>query len=158
MTDRLPKMLAVLLVFAAMGCAPFARAGEAANAAEQDKVVDAMRTMYVAATDDDLAKFHEVAAPDFLAFDGGMRFGGDELMALTQKLHAAGKIFHWEVTQPEVHIDGTMAWIAYVNQGWVEDASGRTEVTWLESAVLRKQNGDWRILFLHNTRAPAPAK
>lgn len=155
MMDRFPKMLAVLVVFAAIGCTSVARG---ANPAEEAKVVDAMRTMYVAATNDDLAKFHEVTAPDFLAFDGGMRFGGDELMALTKKLHAAGKVFHWEVTQPEVHIDGTMAWIDYVNQGWVEDASGRTEVTWLESAVLRKENGDWRIVFLHSTRAPAPPK
>jgi hypothetical protein len=155
MMDRFPKMLAVLVVFAAIGCTSVARG---ANPAEEAKVVDAMRTMYVAATNDDLAKFHEVTAPGFLAFDGGMRFGGEELMALVGKLHASGKVFHWEVTQPEVHIDGAMAWIDYVNQGWVEDASGRTEATWLESAVLRKENGDWRIVFLHSTRVPAPPK
>ncbi|MFT3896720.1 MAG: nuclear transport factor 2 family protein [Thermomonas sp.] len=155
MANRFSMLLAGLAVFAALGCASVARGG---NPAEEDKVVDAMRTMYVAATNDDLEKFHEVAAPGFFAFDGGKRFGGDELMALVKDAHAAGKIYHWEVTQPEVHIDGGMAWIAYVNKGSVGDASGMTEMTWLESAVLRKERGAWRIVFFHSTRVPVPAK
>ncbi len=155
MTNRFSMMLAGLAVLAALGCASVARGG---NPAEEDKVVDAMRTMYVAATNDDLEKFHSVVASDFFAFDGGMRFSGDELMALVKNAHAAGKVYHWEVTQPEVHVDGGMAWIAYVNRGSVGDASGKTEVTWLESAVLRKEHDAWRIVFFHSTRVPVPAK
>ncbi len=33
-----------------------------------------------------------------------------------------------------------LAWITYVNQGSVEDASGRQAITWLESAVLEYAN------------------
>jgi hypothetical protein len=47
-----------------------------------------------------------------------------------------------------------IAWITYVNRGSAEDKSGKKDLTWLESAVLRKDAGNWRIHFFHSTRAP----
>lgn len=122
-------------------------------ATDEVQIVDAMKTMYVAATNDDLARFNTVAASGFYAFDGGKRFTGDSLMELIKNLHAAGSIYVWKVTEPEVQISGDIAWITYVNRGSVEDKSGRKDVTWLESAVLRKDGGTWRIHFFHSTRA-----
>lgn len=123
-------------------------------ASDEARIVDAMKTMYVAATHDDLDQFNTVAAPDFYAFDGGKRFSGDSLMELIKNLHAAGSIYVWTVTEPEVHVSGDTAWITYVNRGSVEDKSGKKDLTWLESAVLRKDAGIWRIHFFHSTRAP----
>ena len=45
------------------------------------------------------------------------------------------------------------AWMTWVNRGAIEDAGGKKELTWLESAVLRKTDGAWQIHFLHSTRA-----
>ena len=63
----------------------------------QGRVVDAMRTMYVAGTIDDLALFHIVAAPDFYAYDLGKRFAGDELMAFVRSRHEAGVVYVWRI-------------------------------------------------------------
>jgi len=60
-------------------------------------------------------------------------------------LIAAGKRYEWSVTEPDVHISGNTAWIAYVNKGSITDAAGTTNLTWLESAVLQKQAGNWKI-------------
>jgi hypothetical protein len=49
---------------------------------------------------------------------------------------------------------GDVAWITYVNEGSVKDASATKNVTWLESAFLRKENQNWRIEFFHSTRVP----
>lgn len=121
---------------------------------DETAVVDALKTMYVAAASDDLDKFRTVAAPDFYSFDGGKRFTGDELMALIQELHAAGNTYVWTVNEPEVHVDGNTAWITYVNRGSLENASGKKDLAWLESAVLRKHADTWLIHFFHSTRAP----
>lgn len=121
---------------------------------DEDQVVEALRTLYAAATNDDLALFHSVAAPEFYAYDVGKRFDGDALMELIKSLHAAGNIYVWQVTEPEIRVHGDTALITYVNRGSVQDASGRKEVTWLESAFLRKGAGRWRIHFLHSTRVP----
>jgi len=71
-------------------------------------------------------------------------------MAFIKSQHAAGK----NVTEPDVHISGNTAWIAYVNKGSITDASGTTNQKWLESAFLEKQAGNWKIIFMHSTRVP----
>ena len=122
--------------------------------ADQDQVTETIRSFFAAATADDLDKLHAVTTPDFYAFDAGGRFTRDALMDLIKAAHAAGKVYVWTVNEPDVHISGDHAWIAYVNHGSIKDAAGTKEVTWLESAVLQKEKGTWRIHFFHSTRAP----
>ena len=153
MTSARPlRAIALACISAAILCFS-AHCFAAQPATDQEKVVDALRQMYVAATNDDLDQFRSVTSPDFFTFDGGMRMSGDELMALIKDAHAAGKVYVWEVTEPQVYVDGQTAWITYVNRGSLQDATGRKDLTWLESAVLRKDNGTWRIHFFHSTRA-----
>jgi ketosteroid isomerase-like protein len=121
---------------------------------EEAQVVAAMKIMFIAAANDDLAYFNTVAAPDFYAFDGGKRYTADSLMKLIRKLHADGSVYVWTVTNPEVHVSGDIAWITYVNRGSVKNTSGKKNVAWLESAVLRKEAGSWRIHFFHSTSVP----
>lgn len=125
---------------------------------EQTQVVDTVKAIFLAAETDDLARFHAVTAPTFYIFDGGERFDGDEIMTLIKQQHAAGKVYEWNVTDPDVHIHGDNAWVAYVNRGSIADATGKKDMQWLESAVLQKQAGKWKIEFMHSTRAaPKPA-
>jgi len=128
-------------------------AGAATPADESADIATTVSTMLDAMAADDLDKFHAVTAHDFYAFDNGKRFAGDELIALIRKLHAAGNVYEWHVTEPQVRRANDVAWITYVNQGSIADAGGRKDMTWLESAVLRKEHGRWRIGFLHSTRA-----
>ena len=130
-----------------------ARAGSTTGVSDQEQVIETVRQMFVALANDDLAQFHAVTGADFYAFDVGKRFAGDELIELIMKLHAAGRIFVWEVTEPQVYVDGQTAWMTWINRGSIEDTAGKSELSWLESAVLRKTDGAWRIQFLHSTRA-----
>jgi hypothetical protein len=121
---------------------------------DQKQVVDTVSAIFIAARADDVAKFDSVIASDFYIFDGGARFNGDSIMALIRAQHAAGKRYEWNVTEPDVHIRGNTAWIAYVNKGSITDASGTVDQNWLESAFLEKQAGTWKIVFMHSTRVP----
>lgn len=122
---------------------------------EHDKVAETVRQMFVALTNDDLDLFRAVTSTDFYSFDVGKRFDGDELAELVRKSHASGKVYVWEVTDPKVRIDGNTAWVTYVNRGSISDASGKRELSWLESAVLHREKGAWRIHFFHSTRVPS---
>jgi hypothetical protein len=42
---------------------------------------------------------------------------GNELMALIKNLHAAGQTLVWTVPEPKVRIEGSVAWITYLNRG-----------------------------------------
>ncbi len=117
-----------------------------------------MREMFAAAAIDDVNRLKEIFLPDFYAFDLGKRFDGLELAELIRAAHAAGQSFVWSVTEPETHVVGDWAWITYVNRGSVATAVEVTPMIWLESAVLRRDDGRWRVQFLHSTRVPVAPK
>lgn len=134
-----------------------ARAQQKPVTAERAQIIDTVSTIFAAARTDDVAMFDSVIASDFYIYDVGARFNGDSVMAGIKAQHAAGMHYEWNVTEPDVHISGKTAWMAYVNKGSITDASGTTvNQNWLESAFLRKQAGVWKIAFMHSTRV-APA-
>ncbi|MGB9242046.1 MAG: nuclear transport factor 2 family protein [Candidatus Acidiferrales bacterium] len=122
--------------------------------ADETQVVETVRTIFAAAAADDFERFHSVVTADFYAFDGGKRYEGDALMNLVKGLHQAGNVYVWTVNEPEVHVSCNLAWITYVNKGSLKNASGTQNLTWLESAVLKKESGRWKIRFVHSTRVP----
>ena len=137
-------------------CVSAARAQQKVLTNEQTQIVDTVNTIFTALQTDDAAKLNSVIAPDFYIFDGGRRFNAEEVVAIFKAQHLAGKRYEWSVTEPDVHISGDTAWIAYVNEGSIADASGRVHQQWLESGFLAKQAGTWKVLFMHSTRVPTP--
>jgi ketosteroid isomerase-like protein len=159
MSSRLSMAFATIVF--ALGLSANLSTGEAQQkpiTSDQRQVLDAVSTIFTAARTDDVAKFNSVIAADFYVFDGGARFDGDSIMAFIKAQHAAGKRYEWNVTEPDVHINGDTAWIAYVNKGSITDASGTMNQKWLESAFLQRQAGIWKIVFMHSTRVPVPLK
>jgi ketosteroid isomerase-like protein len=120
---------------------------------EDQQIINAVTGIMDALSTDDTAKFDSLTSPDFYIFDGGNRFNGHTVVDVIKALHAAGKRFQWSVTEPDIHIDGDTAWIAYVNKGSITDASGTSKQNWLESGFFRKSDGNWKVVFLHSTRA-----
>jgi ketosteroid isomerase-like protein len=149
MKNKLSQALMIAITFCFMGAA------RTSSMTAEEAVAQTLRLMYVALANEDTAQLRAVITPDFYAFDGGERFNGDELMTLIKSLHAAGKTIVWTVPEPTVRIEGTVAWITYTNRGSSQDAAGKKDVSWLESAVLLKEAGTWRIQFFHSTRVPA---
>ena len=149
-------LFAVILILS-----PIARASTKpcnVSPSEKAQVVQTIQTIFDAATKDDLALFHKVAAPDFYGFDNGHEYPHDAIMNLIKQLHSKGMVFVWTVNEPRVQIacnsNPKVAWITYINRGSVTDSSGTTKLQWLESAVLQKESGQWRIRFFHSTRVP----
>jgi ketosteroid isomerase-like protein len=154
MSSQFPMALGVIFALIFPTIVPTARARQKSFTPDQQQVVDTVSTVFTAARADDLVKFDSVIAPGFYIFDAGARFDGDAIMALIKTQHAAGKRYEWNVTEPDVHISGNTAWIAYVNKGSITDASGTVNQNWLESAFLEKQAGAWKLVFMHSTRVP----
>src|SRR4030095_11735498 len=142
-----------LLLTSTIGAAASDQSTASTN--DEVQVTEAVRSMFAALSAEDIPKLRASIAPDFYAFEAGGRITGDALIDLMKKAHAAGKVYVWTVNEPEVHIDGSMAWVTYINRGSIKDASETKNVSWLESAVLRKgKDSSWRIQFFHSTRVP----
>ena len=137
-----------------------ARAESCATAADRAAVVQAVQTMFAAAARDNITLFHTATLPDFYAFDNGHQFRRDELMVRVRQLHAEGHAFVWKVTEPRVYLDCHVAGITEINRGSVDGKP----TTWLESGVLKKVDGKWRVQFFNSARAvetplsPTPPK
>jgi len=127
--------------------------------ADKTAVANALRTLYAGATVDDMAQIHSVTSPTFYAFDGGQQYSSiDDLIKVVKTYQDQGVKFIWNVTKPQVTIHCNEAWITYVNDGSVQlpNITVPTPTHWLESAVLEKQDGTWKIVFFHSTRVPPP--
>jgi ketosteroid isomerase-like protein len=123
---------------------------------EQSQIVETVNTIFNAIQTDDAVKLNSVITPDFYIFDGGKRFNAAEVMAIFKAQHLAGKRYEWNVTEPDIHISGNTAWIAYVNDGSISDASGTVHQQWLESGFFEKHAGTWKVVFMQSTRVPPP--
>jgi ketosteroid isomerase-like protein len=153
MTKHYTLFIATALLVTSTVCAIAAdQPGPAID--DQVQVTETVRSMFAALTEEDLPKLRALLAPDFYAFEAGGRISADALIDLMKKAHAAGKVYTWTVNEPEVHIGGRIAWVTYVNRGSIKDTSETKNVSWLESAILRKDDGKWRIQFFHSTRVP----
>src|SRR5260370_9475095 len=111
--------IAFALVFSAN--VSTARAQQKLLTADQAQIVNTVRMIFAAARTDDVAKFDSVIASDFYIYDGGVRFNGDALMPLIKSLHAAGKRYECNLTQPDVHITCNTARLASLNQPSITD-------------------------------------
>lgn len=121
---------------------------------DEAAVVQTIQSMFSAATTDDLKKFESLVEPGFYMYDNGQRFEGDAIMKLIGAAHAKGAKYVWNVTRPDVHVHCDEAWVAYVNDGSVQkDANtAAMPMRWLESAVLHRDGGVWKVVFFHSTR------
>jgi hypothetical protein len=120
-------------------------------------VLQAVTDLFAALQAQDLAGFSARVTPTFYAYDVGKRLTAMQLFDAVKAAHAAGKRYTWAVTEAQATALCDWAWITYVNEGSLEDASGRQELQWLESAILRYEDGQWRVQFLHSTRVPTAA-
>ena len=162
---RLGRVLLVMIAIAGVPSAMRAQPRNGATLREQstmtadaDAVVDTLREMFAAAKTDDMAKFRSLITPGFYAFDNGKRFDGDALMRFVIEIHSKGGKAVWSVTEPDVHVYGDHAWIAYTNVGslQLDPASPPVPTRWLESAFLTREDGAWKLEFLQSTRVPPP--
>jgi hypothetical protein len=127
---------------------------DATKSNERRRVIASVETMFRAAAADDHKMFDEVVERDFYLFDAGSRFDGDSILKVLEQMKASGKTVEWSITQPDVHVQGTTAWITYVNCGSEIESGHITKMQWLESAVLTEDAGEWKLVFMHSTPLP----
>jgi Domain of unknown function (DUF4440) len=126
-----------------------------ATDADKPEITKTIEGIFDAGMTNNLAAFDSLIAPNFYMYDGGKRYDGDALMRTLIDMKQHGYKYIWSVQDPSIEIDCNTAWVAYVNKGSTTTPDGiKKDRTWLESAVLVKQNGLWLVRFFHSTPAP----
>jgi hypothetical protein len=121
---------------------------------EEQTVIDTMNTFFKALETENQSELNSVVAPDFYIFDNGAKFDRNSIVDFIRHVHASGKQVDWNITDPDIHVFGQIAWIAYVNKGRISSGGTSSDQSWLESAFLEKKSGKWKVDFMQSTRIP----
>ena len=102
---------------------------------------------------DDEPSFKRLTTESFYSFDVGKRFEGTELAAVVREAHAQGVQINWSIGPIDTKLSCDVAWSAWENVGSAGIPPNLQPVRWLESAVIVRENGSWKIDFFHSQRA-----
>ncbi len=121
--------------------------------AEGEAARQAVVRLFDALAHIDADAMQETMAEDFRLVEAGEVHTRDEAIAMISSLE--GKMAERANTFDFIHtqVEGSLAWTTYRNGAHIMMTDGNVrDVKWLESALLRKSDGVWRVVLLHSTR------
>lgn len=124
--------------------------GEIARPGDADelRVVNVLETFFSSLGAADRERFDSTIADNFRLLEDGEVWSPDYLFARITQNDRQEK---WTLSQKRITVAGDMAVVEYRNTGSFVSSSGRQIYEWVESAVLVRRAGDWRIALLHST-------
>jgi ketosteroid isomerase-like protein len=135
-------------------------AGWLAAPALADEVADvktAIEGNYAAYSSFDEVRYRSTTTDDFLLLEHGElidREGDVASMAKTGTSFRRSDRFEFST----VKVEGDVAWAIYTLKSEIyDDKRGSRDREWLESAILRREDGQWKMALLHSTRVSHPA-
>ena len=138
---------AVACALAAVACMPAAKTADDAAAVQQ-----AIRDNYAAYSSFDERKYRATTTEDFVLLEHGELIDREGDVASMAK-HGTGHQRTDEFDFRSVKIHGDIAYAVYFLKSEIHDEiKGTRQREWLESAILRRSEGAWRLALLHSTR------
>ncbi len=156
------KRLAALLFSVAtmMACTgrPATVHSAAAPADDARAVESALRAWYDASTRHDSASYAAVLLPDFFIFEDTTRYDRTALLTLVASSFAYGTD-RATMSDFSTRVAGDVAWTSFRNEEFFtpNGAAPQPVRRYLESAVLRRVDGQWKLERYHATRINRPA-
>jgi ketosteroid isomerase-like protein len=139
------------LILAAVSIAPDAQSADDAQAVRQ-----AIKDNYTAYSGFDEQKYRASLADDYLLLENGElvdRNGDVASMAKPGTGYERSDTFDFR----QVKIEGDIAYAVYFLTSDIhDDIKGSRHREWLESAILERSDGAWRMALLHSTRIATP--
>ena len=151
MTFTYPLTLAAAIMLS--GCAHVRQSSCPASPQVSDEIERTVHAFFDALGKEDKVAFQRLTTSSFYSFDGGERFPGIKLVDLVRDAHARGVQLNWSIGPLDTKERCDVAWSAWENVGSAGIPPNVRPVRWLESAVLVRQNGSWKIDFFHSQRA-----
>lgn len=110
-----------------------------------------VKELFAAMSRHDGKAMQQTSTEDFQLLEHGEDWSMQKLIDAVQP---KGKPFERKnfFKQIRARQKGDMAWVSYWNKAEIRREGRLRTVVWLESAVVIKQNGSWKVQLLHSTR------
>ena len=110
-----------------------------------------VKELFAAMSRQDGKAMQETSTEDFQLLEHGEDWTMQKLVAVVKangKPHQRKNFFK----QIRARQTGDLAWVSYWNKAEIQRATELRVIVWLESAVMVKVDGKWKIQMLHSTR------
>lgn len=87
---------------------------------------------------------------DFNLFEDGTVWAVEDHINFLKTVQGKGNI-KYDFRDLKRNLDGNTAWLTYRNVADATMDGNPVHFEWLESAVLNKKDGNWKLAFLHST-------
>ena len=141
------KLKAFLIVFC---LSPFTLV-LAANGNNNNGPFNTVQEVFVALSVYDLDKIKSHTTEDFHLLEVGEVWDMATIENIFETSKPPLQRRNWFSVIKEEHF-GDVVWISYWNRAEYTREAGKSERAWLESAVLVKRGGEWKLQMLHSTR------
>ena len=120
--------------------------------AQKEKIETSIVKFFDGLTEVDVEKLKEYTTMDFILLEHGEIWNMDTLIHKISAGRNANikRVNKFEFIKTEQK--RKVAWVSYHNTAEISFNERQRTVRWLESAVLRKEKGRWKIKLLHSTR------
>ena len=123
---------------------------------EKDSIEASISKFFDCLSEIDTNKLKAYTTDDFILLENGQLWNIDTLVNKMSDPKNAGikRVNKFQFIKTEQN--GNVAWVSYHNSADFSLNEKKQTVNWLESAVLEKKNGRWKIKLLHSTRVMPP--
>lgn len=119
--------------------------------AEDHPAFQAVKELFAAMSKHDGKAMQETATEDFQLLEHGEDWTMEKLVDAVQP---KGKPYERKnfFSQIRARQSGDVVWVSYWNKAEIRRESGLRTVVWLESAVMIREDGRWKVQLMHSTR------
>jgi ketosteroid isomerase-like protein len=122
--------------------------------AEKQNVEKVVRNFFDATFTFNFQCIRDVCTDDFILFESGQVMNVEDFINFITPFKGSTTTFNFE--NVETNVEGSVAWIRLRNKADMKMGEQVINFDWLESAILNKQEGMWKIAFYHSTTIEPP--
>ena len=118
--------------------------------AKDDSAFNAVQELFAAISAFDYPKMRNVVTKDFQLLENGELWNIEKLISAIKPGEEPYLRRNYFKLVKEVKKDG-LVWVSYWNKATYKSAKNTNVAVWLESAVMIKVNGRWKVQMMHST-------
>ncbi|MBK5293718.1 MAG: nuclear transport factor 2 family protein [Acidobacteriia bacterium] len=122
---------------------------QSSRSSSANDVHAAIRNYYAVWQSRDVSRYRDLLTDDYMLLENGERMTvEDDVKMMPRSGSQRSDVFDFHATE----IVGEIAYAHWFLKSKIVDEKGSGERRWLESSVLRRSQGIWKVALLHSTR------
>jgi ketosteroid isomerase-like protein len=150
----LPMVLLLCFTFACQKAEEVAEEPVVDVEVEKQNVEEVIRNFYDAASTHNFQGIRDLCTDDFIIFESGQVMNVEDFINFLTPFKGATMTYNLEDIKKNV--EDSVAWVTLRSKAKVTMGEQVMNYEWLESAVLKKQDGIWKVAFYHSTTVEPP--